>query len=105
MISVPYGVVRPDTNSTYDPCIKCLSTDGKWLVKLSESVEPWCSHCFLYKTEWGAANRAQIDELAREVEVSMARTITDITGSVIPIETDRILMSIVLISGYVNKKR
>ncbi len=108
---LPHGVIRPLTPTTAgegsanaDICICCMDRSGRWQVTLTSSEDPWCSYCFLYSTAWGQSNRQAIDQLAIDVENQMHRGLRDLGGKLLPEESDRILMSIVMTSAYINGK-
>lgn len=91
--------VKP-TGSDVEPmfCSKCLGKTARWAIGRPPNNYFCCAHCFLYETPWGKENADRITVLVLEVETSMGRSISE-QGVVLPGEADRILSSIVAISG------
>lgn len=96
--------VRP-SSADADPevCSKCLKKSARWAIGKPPNNHFCCAHCFLYETPWGKENEKRIMLLVLEVEASMGRSISD-EGVVQPEESDRILSSIVAVSGIARAR-
>lgn len=95
--------IRPvDTGATSMPCMTC-STDSRWIVGKPPNSYFSCARCFLYSSPWGKENKDRISELVVEVEVVLNKKISD-DGVVWSTEADRILSSIVSISGIARAR-
>jgi hypothetical protein len=91
--------VRPcSADGNPEVCSKCLKESARWAVGRPPNNHFCCAHCFLYETPWGKENAARIGMLVLEVEASIGRSISD-GGVVRENEADRILSSIVAVSG------
>ena len=90
--------VRPSSDGAPEICSKCLEKTARWAIGKPPNSYLCCAHCFLYETPWGKENAEHIALLIIEVEASMGRSISD-GGVVRKEEADRILSSIVAVSG------
>lgn len=79
-------------------CSKCLMKIARWAIGKPPNNHLCCARCFLYETPWGKENSKRIMMLVLEVEASLGRSISD-EGVVREDEADRILSSIVAVSG------
>jgi len=96
--------IRPfDSGATALPCITCTSGDAKWIIGKPPNNYFSCARCFLYSSPWGLENRSRIDEFVVEVEGAINKKISD-DGVVWSSEADRILSSIVAISGIARAR-
>ena len=96
--------VRPfDAGSDPSICMTCSKQDARWAVGRSPNGYFSCARCFLYTSPWGRANCDHIREFVDSVEESMGRDISD-DGIVRESEADRILSSIVAISGIAKAR-
>jgi len=96
--------VKPSiTDDHVQPCEKCLKVEARWGIGRPPNSYFSCAHCFLYQTPWGEQNAEKIRDLVAKVEVAMGRTISD-DGVVRRDEADRILSSIVAISGIAKAR-
>ena len=89
--------VRPVDDGNI-PCITCASGGARWAVGKPPNGYFSCARCFLYSSPWGKNNSEKIRELVTAVEKSMGRKISD-NGVLLSTEADRILSSIIQISG------
>jgi len=85
--------------------VSCLTCDAvaKWIVGKPPNNCFSCAKCFLQLSPWGKREAARIMEFIIEVELSMGRRIMD-NGIVLDEEADRILSSIVAISGIARSR-
>jgi hypothetical protein len=96
--------VRPSiTDDKPQPCASCLKIAARWGVGKPPNNYFSCAYCFLYRTPWGKDNALKIRDLVIEVEGEMGRSISD-DGIVQEGEADRILSSIVAISGIAKAR-
>lgn len=95
--------IRPfDAGATSMPCMTC-STSSRWIVGKPPNNYFSCARCFLYSSPWGMENKDRICEFVVEVENSINQKITD-DGIVRSAEADRILSSIVAVSGIARAR-
>jgi hypothetical protein len=80
------------------PCMTCAGAGAKWAVGKPPNSYFSCARCFLYTSPWGKENGARIQEFVLEVEGTIKKKISD-DGIVWSTEADRILSSIVAVSG------
>jgi hypothetical protein len=99
LVTIDPKHVTPSSEKDPSICIQCLKLTARWRVGKIPEVTAWCSHCMLYKTEWGEKNAQGIAKLVGAVQVEMGRIISDENGIVLEEEADRIMTSIRLISG------
>lgn len=91
--------VRPfDAGADAKICITCTSESARWMVGKPPNSYLTCARCFLYMSPWGKQNKDRIGDFVIEVEAVLNRKITD-DGYVRATEADRILSSIVAVSG------
>jgi hypothetical protein len=96
--------VRPlSVDGDKEICSKCLQPTARWAIGKPPNNYFCCAHCFLYETPWGKENGKRIMMLVLEVEASMGRSISD-GGVVLKSEADRILSSIVAVSGIARAR-
>lgn len=96
--------VRPfDADTEPGICMTCTKPEARWAVGKPPNGYLSCARCFLYTSPWGRANLDRISEFVVSVEESMNRSIS-IDGVVIGGEADRILSSIVAISGIAKAR-
>lgn len=96
--------VRPlDAGTKFVPCITCHQEDGRWAVGKPPNGYLSCARCFLYTSPWGKANSGRLAEFVESVEENMGRSIST-DGVVDAGEADRILSSIVAISGVARAR-
>jgi hypothetical protein len=94
--------VRPlDT----DPgmCMTCAKPEARWAVGKPPNGYLSCARCFLYTSPWGKENFDAIGELVVNYEESTGTKIS-LDGIIISGESDRILSSIVTISGIAKRR-
>jgi hypothetical protein len=95
--------IRPfDAGQTSQTCATC-SGNAKWIIGKPPNSYFSCARCFLYASPWGKENRSKIDEFVAEVEGSINKKISD-EGVVWSTEADRILTSIVAVSGIARAR-
>lgn len=91
--------IRPmDAGSSPKVCITCSAETARWSIGKPPNSYISCARCFLYSSPWGKHNREQIDQFVEEVQHNLGRDIAD-EGVVRSAEADRILSSIVAVSG------
>lgn len=91
--------VRPfDAGAAAKTCITCASESARWMVGKPPNSYLTCARCFLYMSPWGKQHKDRISDFVMEVEAVLNRKITD-DGYVRAQEADRILSSIVAVSG------
>ena len=96
--------VKPSiTDDHLQPCEKCLKREARWGVGRPPNSYFSCAYCFLYRTPWGEQNAQRIRDFVGQVEEEMGRSISD-DGVVRRDEADRILSSIVAISGIAKAR-
>lgn len=96
--------VRPfDVGADPSVCMTCSKQAARWAVGKPPNGYFSCARCFLYTSPWGKANTEHIKEFVVSVEESMGRDIS-IEGVVLDTEADRILSSIVAISGIARAR-
>lgn len=101
---IKYGVVRPiGPKDSEKVCVSCLKPQARWLYVPNDN-EPWCAHCFLYKTDWARGNADGRDKLIKDIEIEMGAKLTDAMGVLKASEADRVLASVVMVSAYVHGK-
>lgn len=89
--------VRPFDGNTL-PCMTCTVSNAKWTIGKPPNSYFSCARCFLYASPWGKEHGPRIQEFVLEVEETIKKKISD-DGIVWSTEADRILSSIVAISG------
>jgi hypothetical protein len=95
--------IRPfDAGATAMPCMTC-SGDSRWIIGKPPNNYFSCARCFLYSSPWGKENRERIGEFVVEVEGAINKKISD-DGIVWSTEADRILSSIVAVSGIARAR-
>ena len=94
--------VRP-FDSGAAPCVTCSADNAKWIIGKHPNTYFSCARCFLYASPWGKANLSKIKELVGEVESSLNKQISD-DGVVWSVEADRILTSIIAVSGIARSR-
>jgi hypothetical protein len=96
--------VRPfDTGLDPSICMTCSKQEARWGIGKPPNGYFSCAGCFLYTSPWGKANVEHIREFVESVEESMGRGISE-NGIVVGPEADRILSSIVAISGIARSR-
>lgn len=96
--------VKPSiTDGSLQSCAKCLKDSARWGIGRPPNNYWSCAYCFLYRTPWGEQNSEKIHDLVVEVEAAMGRKISD-EGIVHEDEADRILSSIVAVSGIARAR-
>lgn len=82
-------------------CITCASEAAHWMIGRAPNAYVSCARCFLYTSPWGLKNEDGIRALVAAVEESMGRPISA-DGFVLPGDADRVLASVVSISGIIR---
>lgn len=96
--------VRPSSaDGEPEICSKCMTKSARWAIGKPPNNYFCCAHCFLCETPWGKENSKRIAMLVLEVEASLGRSISD-DGVVRKDEADRILSSIVAVSGIARAR-
>lgn len=96
--------IRPfDAGATPQRCITCTSDNARWIIGRPPNSYLSCARCFLYTSPWGKQNAERIQEFVAEVEGSINMKISD-EGVVRSTEADRILTSIVAVSGIARAR-
>jgi len=96
--------VRPfDAGSSTQPCMTCSGNSARWIVGKAPNAYFSCARCFLYTSPWGKEHKLHIQEFVAEVEESINKKISD-EGVVWSTEADRILSSIVAVSGIAKAR-
>lgn len=94
--------VRPFDGGTL-PCITCATSNAKWAIGKPPNGYFSCARCFLYSSPWGKENGPRIRAFVLEVEEAFKKKISD-DGVVWSADADRILSSIVAISGVARAR-
>jgi hypothetical protein len=96
--------VRP-FDAGMDPmvCMTCSEPCARWAVGKPPNGYFSCARCFLYTSPWGKENAVRLKEFVLSVESAMGRQIS-VEGVVTPKEADRILSSIVAVSGVARAR-
>lgn len=96
--------VRPiDADTGTGVCMTCTKPEARWAIGKPPNGYLSCARCFLYTSPWGKANLDRIGEFIVSVEESMNRSIST-DGVVTGGEADRILSSIVVVSGVAKAR-
>lgn len=91
--------VRPlDAGSSPKICIKCTMASARWMIGKPPNSYLTCARCFLYTSPWGVHHKERIAAFVAEVQEVIGHKIED-DGIVRHSEADRILSSIVAVSG------
>ena len=84
-------------------CMTCTKSEAKWAIGRPPNGYLSCAGCFLYTSPWGKENIDQISEFVVNYEESTGTKIS-LDGIVVDSEADRILFSIVTISGIAKAR-
>lgn len=96
--------VRPfDAGVSAQSCMTCTGQAAKWIIGKPPNSYFSCARCFLYSSPWGKQHLVQIQQFVTEVEGSINKKISD-DGVVWSTEADRILSSIVAVSGIARAR-
>ena len=96
--------VRPfDAGMSPAICFTCSDHSARWAVGKPPNGYFSCARCFLYTSPWGKQHGEHIREFVGNVEEALGRSIS-IEGVVVPDEADRILSSIVAVSGVAKAR-
>ena len=96
--------VRPfDAGASTQMCMTCSSGNARWIIGKPPNAYFSCARCFLYTSPWGEQNSIRIQQFVSEVEESINKKISD-EGVVWSTEADRILSSIVAVSGIARAR-
>lgn len=97
--------VRPfDAGSKPMICHNCLMENARWVVGMPPNNYFTCAFCFICNSPWANENKDSIFKLVTDVENAMGRKISK-DGLILPEEADRILSSIVAISGIAKSRK